>query len=310
MLTPEEARSRLRGVIVPTVTPFDAQGRLALPVFRRVLDYVAEQGASGVIPGDLVGEVFALTMDERRALITEAVASCRGRMTVIALTAAPSVEDAIELARFARDTGVDVIKLGLPYPWTPTAAGMLDMYRRIDAALGMPFLIESSDDLPIPVEVIAALCERQTFVGLEELGGSASRADRIYRDFAGRLAILPSGDNAFLTLGLMGAPGTIAAESNFAPRAIGEFLNAAHSRKLDRALEVFGERRRYRDLFRDGLSRGLPMFVPYTKAALELLGLPVGRPRPPQEPLGEHEIGPLREALRQRFGLPVVALSS
>ena len=303
MLSPVGARARLGGVIVPTVTPFDAQGRLDLPAFSDVLEFLVAQGANAVIPGDLVGEVFALTLDERRTLLAEAVAVCRDRMLVIALTTAPSVAEAIDLARFSRDAGADVIKLGLPYPWTPSPTGMLDVYRLIDDALGVPFLIESSDELPIPLEVIEALCERPTFVGLEELGSSASRADRIYRHFADRLAILSSGDNAFLCLGLMGVPGTVTAESNFAPRAIGEFLDAAHARELDRALLLFSARRRYRDLFRDGLARGLPVFVPYTKAAMEVVGLPVGRPRPPLEALGEREMEALRETLRSTFGL-------
>ena len=90
MLSPVDARARLGGVIVPTVTPFDAQGRLDLPAFRDVLEFLVAQGANAVVPGDLVGELFALTLDERRTLLAEAVAACRGRMLVIALTAAPS----------------------------------------------------------------------------------------------------------------------------------------------------------------------------------------------------------------------------
>jgi 4-hydroxy-tetrahydrodipicolinate synthase len=307
MLSPDDAHARLRGVVVPTVTPFDEQGRLDLPAFRDLLAFVARQGASAVAPGDLVGEMFALTLRERRALLEAAVAACRGQMLVVALTAAASVEDAIELARYARDVDADVLKLSLPYPWTPTAAGMLDVFRRIDDAVQMPFLLESSDDLTIPVEVIDALCERPTFVGIEEFGSSASRADRIFCDFGERLVILTSGDNASLCLGLMGAPGMVVAESNFAPRQIAEFLEACRERKLDRALELFRARRRYRDLFRDELSRGLPMFVPYTKAALELMGLRVGRPRLPQEPLGERERQALRETLRSSFGIETLA---
>jgi 4-hydroxy-tetrahydrodipicolinate synthase len=303
VLSPAEARDRLRGVVVPTVTPFDASGRVALDVFRQLIEALAAEGASAVIPGDLVGEQFALTPDERRALLAEAVAAARGRMLVIALTAAPSLEETIGLARFARDAGADLIKLGLPYPWTPEGDGILDLYRRIDDAVGLPFLVESSDDLTLPVPVIAALCDRPTLVGLEEIGSSLSRLDRIHAEFAGRLALLPSGDNAYLYLGLRGAPATITAESNFAARAISEFLAACRARDLDRALDLFARRRRYRDLFRDGLAGGRPMFVPYTKAAMEILGTPVGPPRPPQRSVPPTAIAPLREALRREFGL-------
>ena len=125
---------------------------------------------------------------------------------------------------------------------------------------------------------------------------SAQSANRAY-------ILLPSGDNAFLYLGLKGAPATITAESNFATRAIGEFHAACRARDLDRALDLFARRRRYRDLFRDGLAGGRPMFVPYTKAAMEILGTPVGPPRPPQRPVPPVAIAPLREALRREFGL-------
>ena len=49
------------------------------------------------------------------------------------------------------------------------------------------------------------------------------------------------------------------------------------------------------------------MFVPYTKAAMEMVGLPVGRPRPPLEALGEREREVLRETLRSTFRLEITA---
>ncbi len=306
MLSPDEARTRLRGVIVPVVTPFDESGRLALPVFHEVLSFL-EQDIAGIIPGDLVGEFFSLTLDERKTLLAETVRAVAGRILTIALVAAASVEDAIGLARFARDAGADLIKLGLPYPYTPTASAMLELFSRLDDVAGMPFLIESSDELPIPPAVIALLCERPNFVGLEELGSSLGRLDRIYRDFGSRLAIMPSGENALLYLSLRGAPGLIASEANFVPKLMGKFLSACQVRDLDRALELFGRRRRYRDLFRDDLARGLPMFTPYTKAAMELLGLPVGKPRLPEVALRADQITELRDVLRREFGLSLVS---
>jgi dihydrodipicolinate synthase/N-acetylneuraminate lyase len=129
--------------------------------------------------------------------------------------------------------------------------------------------------------------------------------DRLFEQFANRLAILSSGETALLFLSLLGAPGLIAAEVNFAPRLMREFLEACRRRELDRALALFGRRRRYRDLFRDGLRRGLPVFTPYAKAAAALHGLPVGRPRPPHDPLTAAEIARLREVLRHELDVDV-----
>ena len=45
-----------------------------------------------------------------------------GRMTVVALTSSPCLDEAIDLARYARDVGADVIKLTVPYAWAPGVA--------------------------------------------------------------------------------------------------------------------------------------------------------------------------------------------
>lgn len=302
MMALSTARERLRGVIVPTVTPFDKRGEVDFGAFRALLEFLASQGVNGVVPADLVGEMFSLTMSERRKLLEVAVDACAGRMTVVALTSSPSVLEAVELARYARDVGADVIKLTVPYAWSPGVPATIDMLRRIDDAAQMPFLLESSDDATIPIDVIAGLCDRPNFIGLEEFGSSASRVDRIFSDYSQRLIVLTSGDNASLALGLMGAPGLIVAESNFAPRWAADYLQAARQRNLDRALALFSSRRRYRDLFRHRLERGFPVFVPYTKAALEILGMPCGPCRAPLEDLDVAERAALREALKNCFG--------
>lgn len=303
MSTADSVRSRLRGVIAPTVTPFDDDGAISVPGVRRVVDFLAGAEVDGIIPADLIGEVLSLTLEERRTVLAESVQAAEGRMLVVALTADPSLQNAVELARSAARAGADVIKLSLPYPYTPSAASMLDVFRRIDDAADMPFLVESSDSLVVPLDVIAALDERSNFVGIEEWGSDLGRMDRLFQEFSNRVAILPSGETALLFLSLLGAPGLIAAEVNFAPGVMREFFAACQRRELDHALALFGRRRRYRDLFREGLQRGLPLFTPYAKAAVALQGLAVGRPRSPHEPLTAEQTARLRDVLRREFGL-------
>jgi 4-hydroxy-tetrahydrodipicolinate synthase len=300
-------RPRLRGLVAPIVTPFDDQGAISLSGLRRVLRFVEDGGVAGVIPGDLIGEFFSLTLDERRLLIEKTATAVEGRMVVIALAGDTSLDNAIALARFAEQAGADVIKLALPYPYTPSESAILTYYRRMADAVRLPFIVESSDEFEIPLSVIEALCEDPRFAGLEELGSDVGRLDRLYREFAERLVILPSGEPALLYLCLLGTPGLIAAECNFAPAFMRDFLDACQRRDLDHALALFGRRRRYRDLFRDGLGRGLPMYTPWAKAAMELLGLPVGKPRLPHEPLSDKERQALRAALSREFGLKAVA---
>jgi dihydrodipicolinate synthase/N-acetylneuraminate lyase len=127
--------------------------------------------------------------------------------------------------------------------------------------------------------------------------------DRLFRELGDRIAILPSGETALLYLTLLGTPALIAAEVNFAPRFMAAYLDACRRRDLDRALELFSRRRRYRDLFRGELARGLPSFTTYAKAATALTGVPVGPPRLPLARLTAAETLRLRETLQREFGL-------
>ena len=92
------------------------------------------------------------------------------RIVVIALTADASLDNAITLAQFAQRAGADVIKLALPYPYTPPEPVILSYFRKLADAVELPFIVESSDELEIPLTLIEVLCEHPRFAGLEELG--------------------------------------------------------------------------------------------------------------------------------------------
>lgn len=301
MTIPHALRARLAGCIAPVATPFDTQGKISLEAFRTVLDFLAARGVTGIVPGDLIGEYPALSLEERQQLIEAAVEIGEGRFIVAALVSDASIDTAMQLARFAERAGVDAIKMALPYPYVPSDRMVLEYVRRVAGASTLPFIVESSDELEVSIPVIHALCDDPRFVGMEEMGTSLGRLQRMHREFGKRLALLPAGETALLVLCLLGAPGCLAAENNFIPVFMREFLEACGRRDLDCALALFERRTRYRDLFRAGLAR--QSFTPWTKAAMALLGLPVGKPRPPHPALTAAELGLLRRSLAEEFDL-------
>src|SRR3954463_11031893 len=126
MTSPDALRARLSGCIAPIVTPFDASGTLSLQGLATVLDFLAAEGVTGVVPGDLVGEYPALSLEERQSLVEGAVKLGRGRFVVIALVSHASATTAEGLARFAERSGADAIKIALPYPYVPADAMILE----------------------------------------------------------------------------------------------------------------------------------------------------------------------------------------
>ena len=96
--------------MLPVVqTPFDDDGRIDERSLTTELEWVLDQGVSGLTTG-MVSEVLALSAPERRRL-TEAVVAVsldRGTLSVISC-GAESVEEAVAHARHAEGTGADAV---------------------------------------------------------------------------------------------------------------------------------------------------------------------------------------------------------
>ena len=47
------------GIIIPVITPVDAQGKFNEPVYRQLIDFWADRGIDGVFPFGTTGEFYA-----------------------------------------------------------------------------------------------------------------------------------------------------------------------------------------------------------------------------------------------------------
>jgi dihydrodipicolinate synthase/N-acetylneuraminate lyase len=55
---------KIRGVIVPSITPFNAQGQIDLAAIKRLVDFLIERGIHGLFPGGTTGEGPLLSITE------------------------------------------------------------------------------------------------------------------------------------------------------------------------------------------------------------------------------------------------------
>jgi dihydrodipicolinate synthase/N-acetylneuraminate lyase len=99
----------LSGVLPVIQTPFDAGGRIDETSLTAELEWVLDQGVSGLTTG-MVSEVLTLQDAERRRLteVVVDVARDRGALSVISC-GAESVEQAVAYARHAEQRGADAV---------------------------------------------------------------------------------------------------------------------------------------------------------------------------------------------------------
>ena len=88
------------GVFVPNVTPFK-DGEIDEKSLRRLIDYVLEQGATGLVPAGTTGECTTLSHDEHIRVIEIVVDQVGGRVPVIAGIGTNSTHESISLTERA-----------------------------------------------------------------------------------------------------------------------------------------------------------------------------------------------------------------
>jgi len=286
--------SRFHGMIPPLATPLHADGSLNLDGVPALVEHVLSGGVHGLFAPGSQGEAFALSADERAAVLDAVLAAVNGRVPVIAGTGAITTRDAIALTQSAERAGADAAAIVTPYYITPSQDELYAYYADIAAAVSIPILGYSNPSrtggVRIEPETLARLAEDiPHFIGVKDSSGDLSTAATIIRLCPPGFRVFVGRDTLIYAALCHGAAGAVGLSMNIAPDwavAVYEaFLSGDHARA-----RAFQERIAV-------LREGLPAFGTYpapVKEALNLMGLPAGPPRRPVLPLDEAR----REALR------------
>ena len=100
---------RIKGVMVPIITPFTDDENIDFKSLRRLIDYLIDNGVHGIWAAGTTGEFSALEDSDRITAIETVVDQVRGRVPVIANISAPSTELAVKLGLPLKNIAVDGI---------------------------------------------------------------------------------------------------------------------------------------------------------------------------------------------------------
>src|SRR5690606_19575890 len=123
-----------QGSLPAMVTPLTDKGAVDWPALERLVDWLIEQGSSGLVPVGTTGESPTLSHDERREVVEAVVRHAAGRVPVIAGAGSNNTQEAIELARHACEVGADGLLIVTPYYNKPTQAGLIAHFTAVHDA--------------------------------------------------------------------------------------------------------------------------------------------------------------------------------
>jgi 4-hydroxy-2-oxoglutarate aldolase len=278
------------GVFAPAVTPFDpVSGDVDLVSLRRLARTWLEAPLSGLVLFGSTGEGVALHPAERTRALEAVRAVMPDDRLLLAGVAAESTRGALGLIEGAAAAGAQAVLVQPPAYYRPqlTPEALRTHFLQLADRSPLPVLLYQVPGqyagLKLEAGLVAELSKHPNIVGIKDSSGEL-KSLAAYLDACDRSCAVLVGSGAALYGALeLGAAGGIVAVAVLAPHEAAELALAYRAGRTSEAGRL---QERLGALHRDVVARH---GVPGIKAALDLLGLPGGAPRPPLLPLRERE---------------------
>jgi 4-hydroxy-tetrahydrodipicolinate synthase len=139
----EMEQPRLNGIIGACLTPFDEDGRINWDALAREIDFIVADADAISIAAVEASEYTVLTLEERKELMRRGVEIVNKRCPVILGASSPSPKVSIELAEYAAELGADYIQVLMPLrPWggQPTTPELYEYFGDIAVRSPLPMV--------------------------------------------------------------------------------------------------------------------------------------------------------------------------
>jgi len=265
-------------VLTAMATPFDDDGAVDIEQAKRLAKRLVENGSDGIVVAGTTGESPTLSDEEKIRLFAAVKETVGGRATVVAGTGTNDTRHSVHLTKHAEAAGADGILLVNPYYNRPSQDGLYAHFRTIAESTALPCMlynIPGRTGVNAAPETIARLADVPNIVAVKEASGSLDQASEIRRRTSPDFLIYSGDDSLTLPILAVGGTGIVSVASHLAGRDISDMVRAYEQGDVGKALAIH---LKLFPLFKVLFITTNP--VPL-KAALNLSGFTVGKPRLP-----------------------------
>jgi 4-hydroxy-tetrahydrodipicolinate synthase len=282
-------------VITAMVTPFDEELRIDYKALEQLIEHLLATGTDTLLVAGTTGESPTLSDDEKLELFKATKAIVGTRAKIMAGTGSNSTLHSVELSKKAEKVGVDGLLLVSPYYNKPTQEGLYQHFKLIAHAVDIPVVpynVPGRTAVTIEPETLARLSRIKNVVAVKDAGGNLDKTSKT-RVLAPELAVYSGDDSLTLPMLALGAKGVISVASHIVGSEIQEMITSfekGHTKKSEQIhLKLI-------NIFKALFVTTNPIPV---KAALNLIGIPVGGLRPPLGLADDNTMAALEKTLRE-----------
>ena len=289
--------TEIKGIIPPILTPMDEEENVNEKELRNQVNRLIGAGVHGIFAFGTNGEGYALSESEKESILEVVIDETAGRVPVYAGSGCITTKDTIRMSQKAKSLGADVLSVITPWFAAASQNDLLEHYKEVAKAVDIPIVLYNiparCGNALLPATV-AKLAEIDNIVGAKDSSGSFDNMLQYIeltreKDFA----ILSGNDSLIYWNLLAGGAGGIAGCANVFPKNMAGIYDAFISGDLKQAKTLQDNIRPFRNCFRFGNPNTI------VKAAVALLGYPVGRCRRPFDQISQEGQAALSQVLEE-----------
>jgi len=291
-------KQEFKGVFCVPVTVFKDDESIDEERTKAHIDRVIKAGVHGIVIGGSTSEFASLSDKEREYLLEFGIKHVKGRVPLIAGAMAPSTRETIRWSKFAKDLGADGLMIVNPYYGQVTDEALYQHFKAVADAVDLPIIpynnvAFSGNDLT--PEIICKLAENTDNIRYVKECVGSTRIQEIIKGSKGKMNVFVGSEDVPFQGYLLGAKGIINGQSNIFPElAVKLYKLVVEEKDIDAARELW-----YKLLPIALLCDTPGTWLANIKAACEILGDSVGKPRRPVLPATEETKEKMRGMLKE-----------
>jgi 4-hydroxy-tetrahydrodipicolinate synthase len=234
---------KLKGVIIPMVSPFGEDGAIDKEAAKRLIGYFSNSGTDGVFVEGTTGEGISMSIQERIKLMQIVIEQKSDGMIVYGVISHHCFANSVKLAHRFFELGVDAVAAYLPSYYPLTDAHILDYFSRLADVVPGPFLmynIPQTAGTSIPLDVVDQLSRHENIYGIKDSERGLERLDQainLWKDRGDFVHLVGWAAQSAHALSI-GSDGIVPGAANLVPRLHKDLYEAALQGDLEKAKKL------------------------------------------------------------------------
>ncbi len=236
--------SKLEGIFVPNIVPFDESGRINEDELRRQTNWLIDKGVSGLYPNGSSGEFIRLSFDERKRIIDIMSSEVKGRVPILAGGAEANLDMILEACETYADYGCAAVSVTGPYYYKVSQESIEELFREIAAkspiGIVMYNIPQFSNEISVPVVKRLAL-DCPNIIGIKDSSRDMPRFINTLNEIKPQrpdFSVLVGCEEILFSTLMMGGDGGTIATSGVVPEAVMKLYNCFLSKEWDEARRI------------------------------------------------------------------------